>query len=121
MTHSHKSTCHKEPCQRFALRVPRRDCDRPGLHGLIATGDPLLLRLLVTDDRAYDVVSAQLLNGHAGMIDVFAVAQRCAELLESLPRWRAETVTAMTNAGLSIYMPLGFEIVTRMTRFHRTG
>lgn len=72
----------------------------PGLHGLVQSGDPPRIRLLVTDDRAYDVLSAQLVDRRAGLIDVFAAAKRCAGLLDGLPRWRAETVTAMVCRDL---------------------
>ena len=40
--------------------------DKPGLHGLASWDDPARVRLLVSDDRAYDVLSAQLTDGAPG-------------------------------------------------------
>ena len=45
-----------------ARRAGQAILGTPGLQGLVQSGDPPRIRLLVTDDRAYDVLSAQLLD-----------------------------------------------------------
>jgi ribosomal protein S18 acetylase RimI-like enzyme len=83
-----------------ARRPGQATVDTPGLHGLLPSSDAPRIRLLVTDDRACDVLSAQLADARAGMIDVFAAAERCAGLLDGLPGWRSEMVTAMVCRDL---------------------
>ena len=67
----------------------------PGVHGLLASPDDPLTRLLVIDDQAYDVLAGLLPNAQAGTISVFAAAARCTELVRSHPAWKAKAVTAM--------------------------
>ena len=74
--------------------------DQWGVHGLGPLGDDRRIRLLVTEDRGYDVLAALLQDARAGMVDVFPTAARCAGLIEGDPGWRAETVTAMSCRDL---------------------
>jgi ribosomal protein S18 acetylase RimI-like enzyme len=67
----------------------------PGVRGLLACAEDPLTRLLVTDDRAYDVLAALLPDTRCGMVSVFAEAERCAELFHGDSAWKAEPVTAM--------------------------
>ena len=69
--------------------------DEPGVHGLLPSSEDPRARLLVTDDRAYEVLDALLPGLHAGMIRVFAAAARCAELVGGHLPWESDAVTAM--------------------------
>jgi GNAT superfamily N-acetyltransferase len=74
--------------------------DEPGVHGLLSSsGDPRT-RLLVTDDRAYNVLGALLPGVQAGMIRVFATATRCTELVGGRLSWGSDAVTAMVCHNL---------------------
>ena len=70
---------------RFMRRAGQRELDDPGLHGLLGASNDPRIRLLVTDDRAYDELAALLPDTHAGMISVFAGAERCAGLIARAP------------------------------------
>ena len=84
-----------------AIRRPgQAEVDEPGVHGLLARADDPLIRLLVTDDRAYDLLAALLAHARAGIINVFAAAARCTELLNGHPAWRAHAATAMISRDL---------------------
>jgi ribosomal protein S18 acetylase RimI-like enzyme len=84
------------------LRRPDRpEIDEPGMHGLLSGGDDPLARLLVTDDRACDLLAALLPEVCAGRIGVVTSATRCLRLLESNPAWTANTVTAMVCRDLA--------------------
>lgn len=72
----------------------------PGVHGLLASSDAPRTRLLVTDDRGYEMVAALLPRVREGMINVFAAAVRCTELIDDHPAWRSETATAMVCGDL---------------------
>lgn len=74
--------------------------DEPGLHGLAPHGGDGHVRLLVTDDRAYDRLSSVLGDARAGMITVCEAAARCAALLERDASWRAGAATAMICRSL---------------------
>jgi hypothetical protein len=50
----------------------RTEVDEPGGHGVLAWTDDLRGRLLVTDDRAYEILAALLADVQAGVINVFA-------------------------------------------------
>jgi GNAT superfamily N-acetyltransferase len=69
--------------------------DEPGVTGLLPCAEDPRARLLVTDDRAYDALAALLPDVGAGLINVFAPATRCAQLVQSSPAWKAEAATAM--------------------------
>jgi GNAT superfamily N-acetyltransferase len=90
----------------FAARcdVRRRpgqpEIDEPGVHGLLASREDPLIRLLVTDDRAYDVLQSLLPAARAGTITVFAAAARCTELLTGGLGWPSKRVTAMACRDL---------------------
>lgn len=102
-----------------AMRRPgRREVDEPGVHGLLADIDDRLTRLLVTDDRAHDVLAALLPDTRAGMINVFAGATRCGELLDADPGWKSEASTAMVCRDLRIVpaVPLPSELTFRPVR-----
>jgi ribosomal protein S18 acetylase RimI-like enzyme len=77
------------------------EVDPPGIHGLLSLTDGPRTRLLVTDDGAYDVLAALLPAAPAGVINVFAAAARCVELLDRHPAWRSDTVTAMVCRDLT--------------------
>jgi ribosomal protein S18 acetylase RimI-like enzyme len=70
------------------------------VHGLLPAGDDPRLRLLVTDDRGYDLVASLVADAREGMIRVFANAARCAELISGHPAWRPEPSTAMVCPDL---------------------
>jgi GNAT superfamily N-acetyltransferase len=84
----------------FLGRPGRPEIEEPGMHGLLSKGDDPLARLLVTDDRAYDLLAALLPEVRAGMILVVTAATRCLRLVESNPAWTANTVTAMVCRDL---------------------
>jgi GNAT superfamily N-acetyltransferase len=73
----------------------------PGVHGVLGSADDPVVRLLVTDDRAFDVLAAVLPGARAGMINVFAAAERCTELVGENPAWRPDTARAMVSRDLS--------------------
>jgi len=78
------------------IRRPGRPViNEPGLRGLLPGSDDPRTRLLVTDDRACDVLAALLPDARAGMINVCAAAARCTELLEADAAWTSTTSTAM--------------------------
>lgn len=76
--------------------------DEPGLHGLLRSPVDRRVRLLVTDDRAYEVIAGLLPDARAGMISVFPAADRCAELIARQSAWRSDTVTAMICPDLRL-------------------
>ncbi len=76
-------------------RPGQREVTGPGLHGLLPSADDPLIRLLITDDRAYDTLARLLPDREGGMINVFADAVRCADLVEQDPAWAPDEATAM--------------------------
>jgi GNAT superfamily N-acetyltransferase len=76
-------------------RSGQRGVDEPGVHGLLPSTEDSLARLLVTDDRAYDVLVALVPEIRRGMIKVAATAPRCVELVGGQLRWKSDAVTAM--------------------------
>ncbi len=76
-------------------RPGQPEVDEPGVHGPLPCADDPLIRLLVTNDRAYDVLATLLPNAQAGMINVFARAARCAELVHGHPAWQSKLLSAM--------------------------
>jgi GNAT superfamily N-acetyltransferase len=93
------------------------EIDEPGVHGLLsADGSPA--RLLVTDDRAHDLLAALLPEVRAGMIGVVAAATRCLGLVKSDPAWTGSTVTAMVcrDLGKIPFSPLPTGLTLRPVR-----
>src|ERR1039457_6249911 len=101
-------------------RAGQREVDEPGVRGLLPCADDARIRLLVTDDRAYQVLARLLPDARAGMISVFEAATRCTGLLDAHSAWKAESVTAMIYRDLeavpAITMPSDLEVrpVTRL-------
>jgi len=86
--------------------------------GLLPSTEHPVARLLVMDDRAYDVLAVLLPNARAGMISVFAGAARCAGLVEGLDAWRPEATTALIRHELRTVpvAPLPSELRLRPVR-----
>ncbi len=84
-----------------AVRRPGRpEVDEPGVQGVLSwAGDPMT-RLVVSDDRAYDVLAALLPGVQAGMITVFPAARRCVTLIAAHDSWRITTADAMLSRDL---------------------
>ncbi len=99
-------------------RPGQRELDEPGVHGLLASSDDPLTRLLVSDDRACDVLAALLPDTSSGMINVLAPAARCAELIDGHPAWKPAVVTAMICRDLETVplVPLPSELALRAVR-----
>lgn len=76
-------------------RAGQDKVESPGIHGLLPSDDHPFARLLVTDDRAYDLLRALLPDARSGMIRVIAPAARCAELVGARLGWKSDVVTAM--------------------------
>ena len=74
--------------------------DEPGVHGLLASEAGSRTRLLVTDDRGYELLDRVLPNVRAGMISVLAGARRCIELVGGRLAWDQDVVTAMVCRDL---------------------
>ncbi len=69
---------------------------RPGIRGVVEAGEEPAIRLLVTDDRGYDRLVAEVEGARRGAVSVFDGATRCQEHLRSLSGWRADRpATAM--------------------------
>jgi ribosomal protein S18 acetylase RimI-like enzyme len=102
-----------------AMRRPGQPMvDEPSIYGrLPGTGDRHT-RLLVTDDGAYDVLSALVPDARAGMITVCAAATQCTTLLNDHPAWRGGTATAMICRELRTVpaFPLPSELALRPVR-----
>jgi len=102
----------------FLRRPVRPEIEEPGVQGLLPGGDDPLARLLVTDDRAYDLLAALLPDLRAGMIAIVTTATRCLRLVTSNPAWTANTVTAMVcrDIGKVPVSPLPKELSLRPVR-----
>ena len=101
------------------LRRPGRpEIKEPGVLGLLSGADDPLARLLVTEDRAYDVLAALLPEVRAGMIVVVTAARRCLRLVQSDRAWTANAVTAMVcrDLGKIPISPLPKELTLRPVR-----
>lgn len=73
----------------------------PGIYGLLPCDQNPRARLLVTDDRACEPLEALLPDLHAGAIDVFDAATRCAGLIDGRRGWCvSEHSTAMVCRDL---------------------
>jgi ribosomal protein S18 acetylase RimI-like enzyme len=82
------------------------------VHGSLPSRGHSHTRLLVTDDRAYDVLVALLPGLRAGMIKVFAAATRCAEFLERHLGWGSGEATAMICRDLDGVPPAALPTLT---------
>jgi ribosomal protein S18 acetylase RimI-like enzyme len=86
-----------------AQRAPSQPLvDEPGLYGLLSSGAAAFTRILVTDDRAYDVLVHVLPPAGPGLINILARAERCAALLRSAREWKASLVTPMVCRDLAV-------------------
>jgi ribosomal protein S18 acetylase RimI-like enzyme len=92
--------------------------EEPGVRGLLPCAEEPRARLLVTDDRAYDLLAALLPGTRCGTVSVFAAAERCAELFDAAAAWTAEPVTAMICPDLQTVpaVPLPTELTLRPVR-----
>jgi GNAT superfamily N-acetyltransferase len=101
------------------MRCPdRAELDVPGVRGLLASSEDPRIRLLVTDDRAYDALAALVPDARAGMVRVFGGAPRCAEVLRRETAWEPGRVTAMICRDLEAVpaFPLPSELTLRAVR-----
>jgi ribosomal protein S18 acetylase RimI-like enzyme len=86
-----------------ALQTPGRPkVEELGVRGLLAGSDDPRIRLLVTDDRAGDVLPALVRDVRAGMVSVFAPAKRCARFVAGHLGWTSDVVTAMVCHDLEM-------------------
>jgi len=98
----------------------RPGIDEVGMCGVFAGAQDSSVRLLVTDDRAYDALAGLLPDAQAGMISVFGAAARCAELVAGRLGWASDVVTAMVCRDLhavpavSLPSELSFRPVRRL-------
>lgn len=85
-----------------SMRKPgQRVIDEPGMVGLIGTeAHPLDGRVLVTDDRALELLSELLRGPLARVVNVFSGAEACHRLLAEAGGHRQEPCTAMLAAAL---------------------
>lgn len=81
--------------------------DEPGIHGRPPSGRHGHVRLLVTDDRARDLLPTLMGDARAGMITVCSAAVRCAALLADSPTWRSGAATAMICRDLQEVSTVG--------------
>jgi GNAT superfamily N-acetyltransferase len=101
--------------------------DQPGIHGLVPRGRDRQIRLLVTDDRARDLLPTLTVDARAGMITVCSAAVQCAELLAGNPAWLSGTATAMICRDLrtlsTVDLPSGLTLrpVRRLADDTRDG
>jgi GNAT superfamily N-acetyltransferase len=90
-------------CRR-ARRPGQMLVNERGVHGLLADAAGYPVRLLVTDDRALDLVAAQLARAPSGKANVLDAAVRCGGLLRNHPIWgtsATDRVTLMVARDLS--------------------
>ena len=71
-----------------------------GLHGVLSRTEAPKVRLLVTDDQAYDALAALLPDAHIGTVRTFEMAERCSQLVATRLEWSFDTVTAMVSRDL---------------------
>lgn len=72
-----------------------------GVRGVLPGTEDPRIQLLVTDDRAHDVLATMLTGARAGMIRVSAPAERSARLVTEQLGWSSNTATAMVSDDLS--------------------
>ncbi len=75
----------------------RAGVSEPGVRGVVSVDDDdRRIRLLVTDDRGYARLSAEVPAARRGIVHIFDTAPRCDELLRGRPGWEDDgAVTAM--------------------------
>lgn len=81
-------------------RPDQQEVASPGVNGLVPSTSDSVTRLLVSDDRAYGVLSELLPDVQAGLITVLATARRCADLIGRREGWRPDPVTVMVCRDL---------------------
>lgn len=93
----------------------RRTVDGLGVRGLLAGADDPRIRVLVTDDRAYDVLAGLLPDARAGLVSVLATAPRCVQLASGSLGWASDVVSAMVCRDLHTVptVPLPAELTLR--------
>jgi len=102
-----------------AYRRPgRSEVEEPGVHGLLPGTEDPLARLLITDDRAYDVLESLLPPVKAAIITAFASATRCVDLIAAHLDGRVTTPTAMVCRDLRAVpaIPLPGDLTLRPVR-----
>ena len=77
------------------------------MHGLLPCGRDRQIRLLVTDDRARDLLPTLMVEAGAGMITVCSAAVQCAALLAGNPTWLSGAATAMVCRNLQKVSTVG--------------
>jgi GNAT superfamily N-acetyltransferase len=86
----------------LAMRRPGREViEGPGLVGLLGAPGATDGRVLVTDDRALELLSARLTTLNALVVNVFSAARGCQRLLVDEGKYRQESCTAMICADLT--------------------
>jgi GNAT superfamily N-acetyltransferase len=109
------------------LSPGRAILDEPGIHGVLPYRRDGDTRLLVTDDRARDLLPMLAANAQSGMITVCAAALQCAALLSGNPAWRPGAATAMISRDLqavpTVALPCGLTLrpVRRLADDHPAG
>jgi len=98
-----------------AYRRPGRpEVDEPGVHGLLPGTEDSLARLLITDDRAYEVLEALLPRVKVAIVTAFASATRCVDLIAGHLPGRITTPTAMVCRDLRtvpvVHLPDGLTL-----------
>jgi ribosomal protein S18 acetylase RimI-like enzyme len=84
-----------------ATRRPgQRAIDEPGVVGLLPSPEHPVVRLVVTDDRAYDVLAGCVPDARTGMITVLAAAARSTKLVRGLGSWTSDATTALIRREL---------------------
>jgi ribosomal protein S18 acetylase RimI-like enzyme len=88
------------------------------VEGVLSWEHDPLARLVVTDDRAYEVLEVVLPAVEAGIITVFAPATRSVELIAADRPWKITTAQAMLCRDLADVpqVPLPEELVLRPVR-----
>ncbi|HET6909730.1 MAG TPA: GNAT family N-acetyltransferase [Mycobacteriales bacterium] len=88
---------------RCAVEMVPQDAalESAGVWGVTSGRDKARIRLLVTDDRAYDRLAALLPGAQSGSAQVVEKASRCVDLLRGSPGWNPERpATAMIHHNL---------------------
>ncbi len=94
------------------------EVDEAGVLGLLPGTEDPLARLLVTDDRAYEVLEALLPRVETGIITAFASAVRCVSLIADRQMWRITSPMAMVCRDLRIVplLPVPDDLTLRPVR-----
>lgn len=89
--------------------------DEPGVHGLLPCADAPFARLLVTDDRARELLPSLLRDVDAGTVNVLGESPRCLDVMDQHPAWtRSHTARAMVCPDLAalpvLALPRGLKL-----------